>query len=224
MWSGISCNNNYMWQCVSLDRVLITLAHIQNTSQTPPPYSPISWPGHISSMLSLWWLAASIRCCSEREYIMNDPMWPHAELHFPHTEDNICLKFTRFKCRTWCSLHVLLLLVTVTSDHNTQVPWHFSFLRDDANKKLRMKRWSSSFSVFIVGLMRSHLFLKIQFHWKNIELQLREKEANSSWKKTRRSILGSVCPTQKELREPLERPNFSRKEGGVNPKLKKINF
>ena len=27
---------------------------------------------------------------------MNDPMWSHVELHFPHTEDSIYLKFTRF--------------------------------------------------------------------------------------------------------------------------------
>ena len=139
------------------------------------------------------------------------PFGPTYISAFPtHTEDNICLKFTHFKCRTWCSLHVLLLRVIVTSDHKTRVPWHFSFLRDDANKKLRMKRWSSSFSVFIVGLMRSHLFLKIQFHWKNIELQLREKEVNSSWKKTRRSILGSVCPTTKERAKRAPRKTWKR--------------
>ena len=193
MWSGISCNNNYMWQCVSLDRVLITLAHIQNTSQTPlPPHDQV----RSHKCLSIWWLAAFIRLCLSRECYEWDYLAQRISAFPTHTEDNICLKFTRFKCRTWCSLHVLLLRVIVTSDHKTRVPWHFSFLPDDANKKLRMKRWSSSFSVFIVGLMRSHLFLKIQFHWKNIELQLREKEASSSWKKTRRSILGSVCLTK----------------------------
>ena len=151
--------------------------HITNI----PPLPPITPRPHDQvrshKCLSIWWLAAFIRLCLWRECYEWDHLAQRISAFPTHTEDNICLKFTRFKCRTWCSLHVLLLRVIVTSDHKTQVPWHFSFLRDDANKKIRMKRWSSSFSVFIVGLMRSHLFLKIQFHWKSIELQLKEKEA-----------------------------------------------
>ena len=129
VWSGISCINNYMWQCVSLDRALITPAHIQNTSQTPAPAPPHQHPltprSHDQVISHKYWAyddSQPLSDVAQSVSVMNDKRWPHVRRNAfptPHTEDNICLKFTRFKCRTWCWLHVLLLLVTVTSDQHS---------------------------------------------------------------------------------------------------------